>query len=88
MKDRIKKIINRQEELNKLLSDPAIMNDQNKYKVTAQEHSQLSPIVLKGQEYLDVLQQIADDEDILKGDDAELKEIAQEEFSELKVQME
>lgn len=88
MKDRIKKIINRQEELSKLLSDPAIMNDQNKYKVTAQEHSQLSPIVLKGQEYLDVLQQIADDEDILKGDDAELKEIAQEEFSELKVQME
>jgi len=64
------------------------MNDQNKYKVTAQEHSQLSPIVLKGQEYLNVLQQIADDEDILKGDDAELKEIAQEEFSELKVQME
>ena len=88
MKDRIKKIINRQEELSKLLSDPAIMNDQNKYKVTAQEHSQLSPIVLKGQEYLDVLQQIADDEDILKGDDAELKEIAQEEFSELKIQME
>jgi peptide chain release factor 1 len=88
VKDRIKKIINRQEELSKLLSDPAIMNDQNKYKVTAQEHSQLSPIVLKGQEYLDVLQQIADDEDILKGDDAELKEIAQEEFSELKVQME
>jgi len=88
VKDRIKKIINRQEELNKLLSDPAIMNDQNKYKVTAQEHSQLSPIVLKGQEYLNVLQQIADDEDILKGDDAELKEIAQEEFSELKVQME
>ena len=88
MKDRIKKIINRQEELSKLLSDPAIMNDQNKYKVTAQEHSQLSPIVLKGQEYLNVLQQIADDEDILKGDDAELKEIAQEELSELKVQIE
>jgi len=88
VKDRIKKIINRQEELNKLLSDPAIMNDQNKYKVTAQEHSQLSPIVLKGQEYLNVLQQIADDEDILKGDDTELKEIAQEELSELKVQIE
>ncbi|MAD52412.1 MAG: peptide chain release factor 1 [Candidatus Marinimicrobia bacterium] len=88
MKDRIKTIINRHEELSKLLSDPSVMNDQNKYKVTAQEHSQLSPIVLKGQEYLDVLHQIADDEDILKGDDTELKEIAQEELSELKVQIE
>ena len=47
MKDRIKTIINRHEELSKLLSDPSVMNDQNKYKVTAQEHSQLSPIVLK-----------------------------------------
>jgi|TARA_Y100000310_G_scaffold114080_2_gene112535 peptide chain release factor 1 len=88
VKDRIKTIINRHEELSKLLSDPSVMNDQNKYKVTAQEHSQLSPIVLKGQEYLDVLHQIADDEDILKGDDTELKEIAQEELSELKVQIE
>ncbi len=87
MKDKIKMIITRQEELSELLSDPAVMNDQNKLKVTAKEHSQLSPIVLKGRKYLDVLKQIADDEDILNGNDAELKEIAQEELSELKVKM-
>lgn len=84
MKNKIETVIARQEELNKLLADPEVMNDHNKLKVTAQEHSQLGPIVLKGQEYLDVLQQIADDEDILKGDDPELKEIVQEELSELK----
>lgn len=84
MKNKIETVIARQEELNKLLADPEVMNDHNKLKVTAQEHSQLGPIVLKGQEYLDVLQQIVDDEDILKGDDPELKEIVQEELSELK----
>ncbi len=84
MKNKIETVIARQEELNKLLADPEVMNDHNKLKITAQEHSQLGPIVLKGQEYLDVLQQIADDEDILKGDDPELKEIVQEELSELK----
>ncbi|MBC8322843.1 MAG: peptide chain release factor 1 [Candidatus Marinimicrobia bacterium] len=84
MKNKIETVIARQEELNKLLADPEVMNDHNKLKVTAQEHSQLGPIVLKGQEYLDVLQQIADDEDILKGEDQELKEIVQEELSELK----
>ncbi len=87
MKDKIKTIISRQEKLSELLADPVVMNDQNKLKVTAKEHSQLSPIVLKGREYLDVLKQIADDEDILNGNDAELKEIAQEELSELKVKM-
>jgi len=84
VKNKIETVIARQEELNKLLADPEVMNDHNKLKVTAQEHSQLGPIVLKGQEYLDVLQQIVDDEDILKGDDPELKEIVQEELSELK----
>jgi len=87
LKDKIKTIISRQEKLSELLADPVVMNDQNKLKVTAKEHSQLSPIVLKGREYLDVLKQIADDEDILNGNDAELKEIAQEELSELKVKM-
>jgi peptide chain release factor 1 len=60
------------------------MNDHNKLKVTAQEHSQLAPIVLKGQQYLVILQHIADDQEIIDGDDAELKEMAQEEILELK----
>ena len=84
MKDKIETVIARHEELSNLLADPAILNDHDKLKETAQEHSQLAPIVLKGQEYLAVLQHIADDEEILAGDDDELKEIAQEELSGLK----
>lgn len=86
MKDKIESVIARQKELAILLTDPAVMNDQDRLKVTAREHSQLGPIVLKGQEYLDVLQQITDDEEILDGDDIELKEIAQEELTILKGQ--
>ena len=84
MKDKIETVIARHEELNNLLADPAVVNDHDKLKETAQEHSQLAPIVLKGQEYLVVLQHLADDEEILTGDDDELKEIAQEELSGLK----
>lgn len=88
MKDKIESVIARQEELTILLTDPAVMNNQDRLKSTAREHSQLGPVVLKGQEYLDVLQQIEDDEKILAGDDAELKEIAQEEVPILKEQKE
>jgi peptide chain release factor 1 len=44
----------------------------------------LAPVVLKGQQYLVILQHIADDQEIIDGDDAELKEMAQEEILELK----
>jgi len=84
VKDKIQSVLDRQETLANVLADPAVMNDHNKLKVTAQEHSQLAPIVIKGKEYLDVLQQITDDEEILNGDDVELKEMAQEEILELK----
>ncbi len=88
MKDKIESVIASQNELANLLADPAVMNDQDRLKTTAREHSQLRPIVLKGQEYLEVVEQIADDEAILAGDDADLKEIAQEELSRLKKQKE
>lgn len=86
MKDKIETIIARYDELSQLLTEPKVMNNQNKLKETAQEHSQLSAIVEKGREYLSVNQQIADDEEILSGDDADLKEIAQEELADLKEQ--
>ncbi len=84
MKQKIENVIARYNELDQILIDPAVMNDQDKLKDTAREHNQLSPIVEMGKKYLAILQQIADDEEILSGTDAELKEIAQEEIADLK----
>lgn len=86
MRDKIENVISRYDELGNLLADPSVMNDQVRLKETAQEHSHLSPIVIKGKEYLDILQHIADDEEIMDGDDPELKEIASDELPELKHQ--
>ncbi len=86
MKDKIKSIIARYDELNQLLTEPSVMNNQDRLKETAREHSQLASIVEKGKEYLSVYQQIADDEEILTGDDDDLKEIVQEELADLKEQ--
>jgi peptide chain release factor 1 len=44
-------------------------------------------VVSVGKEYISVLDQIADDEDILEGDDEELKQIAQEELDELETRL-
>ena len=69
--------------LSEQLADPEIFNDQKKLTTTAKEHSALEDVVNVGKEYLAVLQNIEDDKSILDGDDAELKEIAQEELIEL-----
>ena len=83
MKDKLQTIIDKHSLLSEQLADPEIFNDQKKLTITAKEHSSLEDVVNVGKEYLAVLQNIEDDKSILNGDDAELKEIAQEELTEL-----
>ena len=83
MKDKLQTIIDKHSLLSEQLADPKIFNDQKKLTTTAKEHSALEDVVNVGKEYLGVLQNIEDDKLILNGDDAELKEIAQEELIEL-----
>ncbi len=83
MKDKLQTIIDKHSLLSDQLADPEIFNDQKKLTTTAKEHSALEDVVNVGKQYLVVLQNIEDDKSILSGDDAELKEIAQEELIEL-----
>ncbi len=83
MREKLQTIIDKHSLLSEQLADPAIFNDQKKLTTTAKEHSALEDVVNVGKEYLAVLQNIEDDKSILDGDDAELKEIAQEELNEL-----
>ena len=83
MRDKLQTIIDKHSLLSEQLADPKIFNDQKKLTTTAKEHSALEDVVNVGKEYLAVLQNIEDDKSILDGDDAVLKEIAQEELFEL-----
>ena len=80
MKDKLKSIIERFEELNKLLIDPDVVKNQNQIKKIARERRQLEPIVLKGKKLLSVNHQIEEGQNILSESDEELKNIVKEEF--------
>ena len=84
MIDRLKKIISNYDDLAKQMSDPNVVADIKKYTSLAKEHRHLGNIAPKAQEYINLFNQIKDDEDILQGDDKELKEIAKEEITILK----
>ncbi len=83
MIDKLKEIIVHFESLETQMLDPELMNDQNRYTEVAKEHRRLGPIVEKSKEYISIQTQIDDDNEILAGDDEELKDIAQAEIEEL-----
>ncbi len=86
MRDQLQAIIEKHANLAKLMADPEIYGNQEKLTPIAIEHSAMEDIVTVGKEYISVLDQIADDKEMLAGDDEELKEIAQEELGELEKQ--
>ena len=83
MREKLQAIIEKHAHLAEQMTDPDIYGNQEKLTAIAKEHSTMENVVSVGKEYISVLDQIADDEDILEGDDEELKQIAQEELDEL-----
>ena len=83
MKKKLEAIIAKHAHLAQQMADPEIYGDQDKLTPIAIEHSAMEGIVNVGKVYISVLDQIADDKEILDGDDDDLKEIVQEELGDL-----
>ena len=87
MREKLQAIIEKHAHLAEQMTDPDIYGNQEQLTAIAKEHSTMENVVSVGKEYISVLDQIADDEDILEGDDEELKQIAQEELDELETRL-
>jgi len=68
------------EEVGHLLSDPDTINDQNKFRGLSQEYAQLNPIVDTFNQYKQTLEDLAGAEEMRKDDDADMREMAEEEI--------
>ena len=84
MIDKLQNIILHFEELEEQMIDPALINNQNKYKEVTREHRRLTPVIDKSKNYISITKQIEEGESILKGDDEELKIIVKDEIESLK----
>ena len=87
MREKLQAIIEKHAHLAEQMTDPDIYGNQKKLTAIAKEHSTMDDVVLVGKEYISVLDQIADDKNMLEGDDEELKQIAQEELDELETRL-
>ena len=84
MYDKLEEVAARYDELTSMLSDPEILKDQTAFAKYSKEHAEKKPIVETFLKLKEVKQAVEDAQEILKGDDKELKELAEMEIEEAK----
>ena len=83
MTDKLEAIKARFQKIGIALTNPEIVNDQRKFAELSREYSELEKIVVIYQDYLDVLDAIAFNKEVLNGEDDEMRQLAKAEAEEL-----
>ncbi len=88
MLEKLEKITERYNEVNRLMSDPTIASDQSRMRELGKELRVLEPIVKKADIYRKVSKDFEGSRELLDSvSDPEMKELAQDEYDRLKVQL-
>ncbi len=87
MFQRIKDIEKRYEELERLLSDPAVIANRAEYQKLAKEHADLTPLVETFRDYEKAGRQLDEAQQMLREGDEGLRELAKEEIPALKARI-
>ena len=80
MIDKLRSVLNRNDELEELMSQPDAMRDMKAFTKMAREHSVLTKLVEEAKNYIVIYDRLQEDENILNGNDHELKELAKDEI--------
>ncbi|MBD1555866.1 peptide chain release factor 1 [Vibrio sp. S9_S30] len=85
---KLQTLVERYEEVQHLLGDPDIIGDQNKFRALSKEYSQLEEVTKCFQSYQQAQEDLEAAEEMANEDDAEMREMAQEEIKEAKASIE
>ena len=77
---KLEKLLERQEELEGLLSNSEIISNQNKFRILSKEYAEIRPIMICFNQYLKITKNIENSHDMLKENDNEIRELAEEEL--------
>jgi len=83
MFNNLEDVVDRFHEVESLLSDPAIISDQKRYREFAKEHANLTEVVSVYNNYKQVCDDIEGSRELLQDSDPEMKELAKAELPEL-----
>ena len=79
----LENVVDRFREVEGLLSDPAALSDQNRYRGLTKEHADLTEVVTVYGKYKQICSDIEGNRELLQDSDPEMKELAKAELPEL-----
>ena len=88
IRNKLERLVERHEEVGALLSDPDVIGNNDKFRELSMEYSKLEPVVGRYREYQSLLAERAQAQEMMDGDDAELRELGREEFGALNTRIE
>jgi peptide chain release factor 1 len=77
---KLQQMLERFQEVSRLLSEASIIEDQNQFKALSKEYAQLDPVAHCYQSYLEAQENLASLHELISGDDKELALMAEEEI--------
>ena len=86
--NRLDQLVDRHEELSALLADPEVISDQKQFVAYSQEYSEIEPVVQLVQRRRSLTADLKELDSYLAGDDVEMKELAESEIPEIRVELE
>lgn len=84
IRTKLETISDRLEEIGALLSDPDVIGNQNQFRDLSKEYAQIDPVTQCFKHYQGTLEDVAAAEAMLKDDDAEMREMGEEELRAIK----
>ena len=83
MLNKLEEVVDRFREVEGLLSDPTVVNDQNRYRALTKEHAELVDVVSSYDRYCQIRQELSGSQELLKDPDPDVREMAGAEVADL-----
>ncbi len=81
-------LVERHEEISALLGDVEVITDQNKFRDLSKEYAKLEPIIIAFKSFQQSSEDFLAAEEMMKENDLEMRELAQEEYKDAKAKLE
>ena len=83
IRNKLERLVERHQEVSALLSDPDVIANNDKFRDLSMEYSRLEPVVSRYNGYQQLIAERAQAQEMVDGDDAELRELGKEELTAL-----
>ncbi|MDP6263961.1 MAG: peptide chain release factor 1 [Pseudomonadales bacterium] len=88
LQHKLASLIDRNEELGALLSDPDVIGDQNLFRAYSKEYADIEPVVTSYQSYVKLEKSLQEAQLLLQDNDADIRDMAQGEIQTLSLELE